>query len=100
LFSSEELTQDFDLPEEYVPISAAKGIGIDLLLAKIEAALDKNLKEVETLIPYGKEELVALFHQKGFIEIEEHQETGTYLKGRIPPKFEPYYAKYPAEKAS
>lgn len=100
VISPEEISSEFELPDEYVPVSAAKGIGMDLLLAKIEAALDKNLKEVETLIPYGKEELVALFHQKGFIEVEEHQETGTYLKGRVPPKFEPYFAKYPARKAS
>lgn len=99
--SPEELSKEFELPEEYVPISAARGIGLDLLLAKIEAALDKGLKEIETLVPYGKDELVALFHQKGFIETEEHQETGTYLKGRIPPKYAGPFASYPArQKAS
>ena len=98
IVSPEELSKEFELPEEYVPVSASHGIGMDLLLARIEAALDKGLAEIETLVPYGKEELVALFHQKGFIEAEEHQEGGTYLKGRIPPRYEAQFAGYPAEK--
>ncbi|MDB5080134.1 MAG: hflX [Chloroflexi bacterium] len=98
IVSPEELSKEFELPEEYVPISASRGIGMDLLIAKIEAALDKDLKEIETLVPYGKDELVALFHQKGFIETEEHREAGTYLKGRISPKYASQYEEYPAEK--
>jgi GTP-binding protein HflX len=98
IVSPEELSKEFELPEEYVPVSASYGIGMDLLLARIEAALDKGLAEIETLVPYGKEELVALFHQKGFIETEEHQEGGTYLKGRIPPRYEAQFADYPAGK--
>ncbi len=100
IVSPEELSKEFELPEEYVPISASRGIGMDLLITKIEAALDIGLKQIETLVPYGKDELVALFHQKGFIETEEHLETGTYLKGRIPPKYEGQFASYPASRAS
>lgn len=95
LLSPEEISEEFELPTEYVPISAQKGIGLDMLLERIEAALDKSLKEITTLVPYGKDELVALFHQKGMIEIEEHRESGTYLKGRIAAQFEPYYLAYP-----
>lgn len=94
VLSPEELSQEFDLPGEYVPISASKGIGIDLLLERIQAVLDKDMVQVNSLIPYGSQELVALFHQKGFIEQEEHRESGTYLKGRIPAQFAAPYRAY------
>ncbi len=94
--SPEEVQQEFGLPEDYVPVSASRGIGLDLLLERIEAALDKGLVEVTALVPYNANELVAMFHQRGHIEKEEHLEGGTFIKGRISAQFAGYYAKYQA----
>ncbi len=93
----EEVSREFELPPEYVPISASQGIGIDLLLKTIETALDKGMVEITSLVPYGKDELVALFHEKGIIEKEEFRDGGTYLKGRLPVQFQYSYLPYPAK---
>lgn len=94
VLSPEEVTTEFELPAEYIPISASKGLGIDLLLQAIEKELDKSLVEITALIPYGQEELVAMFHQNAVVEKEEFREGGTYLKGRIPKQFVYSYRRY------
>jgi GTP-binding protein HflX len=75
-------------------ISARTGAGLDQLLALIEETLNVSLVRIQVRIPYREGELVALFHQRGIIEREEHDQTGTILTGRIPgtivPLFEPY----------
>jgi GTP-binding protein HflX len=77
-----------------VGISARTGAGLDQLLALIEETLNVSLIRIQVHIPYREGELVALFHQRGLIEREEHDQTGTILTGRIPgtiaPLFEPY----------
>lgn len=77
-----------------VGISARTGAGLDQLLALIEETLNVSLIRIQVHIPYREGDLVALFHQRGLIEREEHDQTGTILTGRIPgtiaPLFEPY----------
>ena len=75
-------------------ISAEKNIGLDLLLQRIEQALDKNMVALSLNIPYSHGDLVALFHQKGLIETKEQQDNGTFIKGRIPVQFEPMFRPY------
>ena len=94
LISPEEVQAEFDLPVDYVPLSASRGIGLDVLLERIEGVLDRGMVEVNALVPYGANELVALFHQKGFIEREEHRDSGTFIKGRIPAQFSSQYRQY------
>jgi len=67
-----------------VAISALTGEGLELLLTRIEEALETQMVWLDVLIPYESGELVALLHQRGLIEREEHTETGTRLVGRIP----------------
>lgn len=100
VISIEEISREFELPEASVAVSGAKGIGMDSLLEAIQQILDKSTLEVKVLIPYDKTELVSLFHQKGFIEVEEHRETGTFIKGRLPLQYMAHFEKYPAEVAA
>jgi GTP-binding protein HflX len=65
-------------------ISARTGQGIDALLARIEHVLDANLISVRVRVPYQQGELVALVHQHGHVEREEHGPEGTLIEGRIP----------------
>jgi GTP-binding protein HflX len=65
-------------------ISARTGQGIDALLARIEGVLDANLISVRVQVPYQQGDLVALVHQHGHIEREEHGPEGTLIEGRIP----------------
>jgi GTP-binding protein HflX len=65
-------------------ISARTGQGIATLLARIEAVLDSTLVPIRAQIPYQQGELVALMHQHGSVDWEEHGPEGTLLEGRIP----------------
>jgi len=65
-------------------ISARTGQGIDALLARIEGVLDANLISVRVQVPYQQGDLVALVHQHGHVEREEHGPEGTLIEGRIP----------------
>ena len=89
-----DLQAEFGSESDYVPISAANGINLDGLLAKIEATLERSLVPVQVHIPYAKADMVSLFRQKGQIEREEHGDEGTVITGRIPPQFVPLFRAY------
>ncbi len=91
---SRRIAQELDLPADYIAVSAEKDIGMDLLLQRIEQALDINMVALSLNIPYAHGDLVALFHQKGLIETKEQQDDGTFIKGRIPAQFEPLFRPY------
>lgn len=74
------------LDYEYkVAISARKGEGLDALLEMIESVLQKSLVLVDVLLPYQDGDLVALMHQRGIVEEEEHTPQGVRLKGYVSP---------------
>jgi GTP-binding protein HflX len=102
LSRSEQITEQFNLPPEYIPISAQNGLGLDLLLKRIEEALDQGMIKVNLDIPYAQNELVAFFHKKGQVDHEEHRETGTLIQGRIPVQYEQLFKAYrvPSQLAS
>jgi GTP-binding protein HflX len=67
-----------------VAISALESLGLDALLARVEAVLEDQMMWLDILVPYENGELVDLFHRRGLIEQEEHTEAGTRLVGRVP----------------
>lgn len=80
----EKLTHAMAENPNAVPVSALTGAGIADLRAEIDQMLRDQMAPIDVLIPYTHGELVALVHQYGFIEQEEHTETGTHLVGRLP----------------
>lgn len=77
-----------------VVVSALTGVGLDDLRAKIDYVLYNQMAPVDVLIPYKHGELVAFFHEHGFIEQEEHTGDGTHLVGRLPVNLAGRYANY------
>ncbi len=67
-----------------VAISALTGHGLQDLADMIDEVLRGRMAAIDVIIPYNHGELVALMHEHGFIDREEHGETGTHLVGRIP----------------
>lgn len=67
-----------------VAISAATGEGIPDLLTMLDEVLRERMIPVDVLIPYQYGDLVALAHEHGFVEQEEHTESGTHLRARLP----------------
>jgi len=65
-------------------ISASKGWGVPDLLASVDELLEQAMIRLTAQIPYTAGALVALFHQRGSVEREEHGPDGTLIEGRIP----------------
>jgi len=76
-----ELVADFP---DSVPISALRGHGLDVLLARIEALLQENMVSVDVVIPYDRGDLVARFHEQGQVEEKSHTAEGIHIRGRLP----------------
>jgi len=72
-------------------ISAAKGWGLDRLLALISRVLGERMIPIRAHIPYTAADLVNLFHRYGTVEHEEHIPSGTLIKGKIPEHLEPEF---------
>ena len=76
-----------DAEAEYpnaVIISALTGAGLDQLLHNVDEVLRRRMLHIDVLIPYAHGDLVALAHEHGFLELEEHNEQGTHLVGWLP----------------
>ena len=72
-----------DLPNS-TAISALSGQGLPELIGLIEQVLAEELVDIHVMIPYRHGELVALLHQRGVIESEEHTEEGTIVRAKVP----------------
>jgi GTP-binding protein HflX len=77
-----------------VVFSALTGQGLDDLRKMLDTVLRRQMAPIDVLIPYTHGELVALVHEHGFIEREEHGETGTHLVGRLPVELAGRYVDY------
>lgn len=64
------------VPEDTVYICAKTGEGIDEMLSKITAILDRSTVRSEELIPYIKMELLNFLHANGKVNSEEYTENG------------------------
>lgn len=91
---AERLSRALDDYPNAVPVSALRKTGLDDLLAKVDAALRHKMVPVDVLIPYAQGEMVALIHEHGFVETEEHTDTGTHVMGRLPVELAGPYSDY------
>jgi GTP-binding protein HflX len=77
-----------------VAISAMRRIGIEDLLARVEQVLYEKLVPMHVRLPYRAGDLIALFHDQGVVEMEQHEEKTVVLSGRLPGRlaamFRPY----------
>ncbi|MBI1351424.1 MAG: GTPase HflX [Actinomycetales bacterium] len=67
-----------------VVVSARTGLGIGDLLEAIEQDLPLGLVDVDVRVPYTRGDLVSRAHRQGEVIAEEHDETGTRLRARVP----------------
>ncbi|HNP86646.1 MAG TPA: GTPase HflX [Kouleothrix sp.] len=78
------LAGELGLPDDYVAVSAQRGWGLATLLQQIEDTLGQRMATLEAFIPYKRNDLVALWHQRGVIDTEQYEAEGTRISGRIP----------------
>ncbi len=69
-----------------IPISAAKGTGLDQLLEAVEASFSDGMVEINLTVPYVRGDLISLIHDFGVIDNERHTETGVIIRAHIPPR--------------
>lgn len=62
-----------------IKISAKEEINLDLLLNEVSKLLPYKLKEVEYIIPYSDQSIVAFLHRNAKVQSEEYKEEGTYI---------------------
>ena len=79
-----KIAGEMGLPHDYVAVSAEKGWGLEDLLKRIEGALGDKMTHMEAIIPYKRNDLVALWHQRGVVDDEQYEEQGTHICGRVP----------------
>ncbi|MGZ8580287.1 MAG: GTPase HflX [Actinomycetota bacterium] len=66
-----------------VPVSAFSGEGVHGLLETLEATLPHPPVEIELLVPYGREDLIALLYRESEVLSTTHEEIGTVVHARV-----------------
>jgi GTPase len=66
-----------------IPVSALTGEGVDGLLEALDAALPAPPIEVELLIPYDRQEIVARLYREAEVEKEISEEQGTRVQAKV-----------------
>ncbi|MCU0494619.1 MAG: GTPase HflX [Chloroflexaceae bacterium] len=88
------LAADMGLPGDFVAVSARRGWGLAALQQRIEQALASGMVAFDALIPYNRNDLVALWHQRGVIDQEEYAGEGTHIQGHLPEVLLGQFARY------
>ena len=65
-----------------VPVSALSGEGVQGLLETLELTLPHPV-EVELLVPYGREDLIALLYRESEVLSTTHEDEGTVVHARV-----------------
>lgn len=90
------MAAELGLPASFVAVSAQQGWGLDQLLLAIEQTLAQAMVAVDALIPYQRNELVSLWHERGVVDTQEFEADGAHLTGRVPRallhQFDPFAA--------
>lgn len=89
-----DIAEEFDLPDDHIPVSAEHGWGLDELRERIEATLAGQMTPITAHLPYSRSDLVALWRQNGVIEHETHEFNGVHISGKLPIQFLSQYSAY------
>ena len=81
-YNKADLVSPEDIPvgQDVVSISAAKGIGMDQLLAAIEKALDRGLHHVVVTLPYSMGGMVETLHSSAQVKSVDYTAEGIEIE--------------------
>ncbi len=77
----------FDLVDTYlgtVAVSAQEKLGLDELLERMSAALERQMTSLEVVIPYQTGQVYSDLYDRGYIQSEQASNDGWRLKLRLP----------------
>jgi GTP-binding protein HflX len=66
-------------------LSARTGQGLDHLVDRCLELIADSLGATTLLIPHGRYDIVARFHEVGHVQHEEQRDDGVFIQGRFPP---------------
>jgi len=89
------MAEELALPPDYVAISARHGWGLPSLCQRIEELLDRDSAALDVIIPYSRQDLAALFHERGHVSAEEYGPEGVHIRGRLPQRYLSAFAPLP-----
>nr|WP_322822979.1 GTPase HflX [Chloroflexus sp.] len=89
-----QIAAEMGLPTDIVAVSAQRGWGLQTLGERIVMMLAQRMVRVDAYIPYQRNDLVALWRQRGVIEVEEFEGDGAHIVGRLPPALAPQFARF------
>ncbi|MBI2939987.1 MAG: GTPase HflX [Chloroflexi bacterium] len=69
------------------PVSAVRGWGFELLIARVEAALARRWVVVTVCVPYQADQLIQLFRQRARLADEKYTPDGALLSGQLPERY-------------
>ncbi len=76
---------DTSLFPNAVPVSALTRDGFVELREMISRVASATMETIRVMIPYERGDLVEIFHRRGRVRIERHDEDGTHIMGYLPP---------------
>lgn len=89
-----QIAAEMGLPGDIVAVSAQQGWGLQTIGERIVATLAQLMVRVDALIPYQRNDLVALWRQRGVIEVEEFGSDGAHIVGRLPPALASQFTRF------
>jgi len=66
-----------------VPVSALAGEGLEGLLWRLDEVLPRFPVDVEVLLPFGREDVLAMLHRDAEVLSQEAREDGTLVRARV-----------------
>jgi GTP-binding protein HflX len=70
--------------EHMVYLSAEQGVGIEDLLAEIEALLVEDMLPFDLVLPYSAGDVLSSWRERGIVDALEYGEDGIHVIGRLP----------------
>jgi GTP-binding protein HflX len=69
---------------EAIALSAEQGVGVDELLAQVEALLMADMTEMDIVLPYAAGDVLNTWRKQGVIEQQDYTPKGVRVRGRLP----------------
>ncbi|WP_160671271.1 GTPase HflX [Clostridium sp. C8-1-8] len=78
-----EAIKDKNNQYNIVEISARNNVNLEGLLKEIGSTLPNKMRDIEVLVPYSDQHMVAFLHRNAKVVEEEYKEDGTYIKAVV-----------------
>ena len=86
VYNKYDKEHEMPAPPHCVVTSAKSGYGLDVLLLRIDDMLSQRMSELDILLPYAQTGLINTIRENGRVDLEEYQDTGIHVKGKIDSK--------------